>query len=97
MLNNKYLSIIIGPPIDVSDTFIEQKKIYLKNDSLPNSMFFISFNNMDILSKRKCRGNDNLNITSVNNLTNVFNEKYKEKYNHFIEIERSDNSTFEEI
>ena len=85
------------PPVNISDSTIDQKKIYLNNNSLPNSMVFIPLEVIDILKLKSCRGDDSLNIQSVYDIVNEFNEKYKEKFNQFNDIERAENYTFKEL
>ena len=85
------------PPVNISDSTIEHKKINLNNDSLPNSMIFIPFEIVDILGLKSCRGSGSLNIQSVYDLSNEFYEKYKEKFNQFQGIEKDDNYTFKEV
>ena len=85
------------PPVNISDSTIEQKKKNLNNDSLPNSMVFILFERLDILNLKSCRGSGSLNIPSVYDLLDEFNVKYKEKFNQFKGIEREDNYTFKEL
>ena len=60
-------------------------------------MVFIPFEVVDILSLKSCRGSGSLNIQSVYDLLNEFNEKYKEKFNQFEGIERAENYTFSEL
>ena len=85
------------PPVNISDSTIDQKKIYLNNNSLPNSMVFIPLEVIDILNLKSCRGDDLLNIQSVYDIVNEFNEKYKEKFNQFNDIERAENYKFKEV
>ena len=75
------------PTVNISDSTIEQKKIYLNNDSLPNSMVFIPLEVIDLLNLKDCRGDGSLNIKSIYDIVNEFNEKYKDKFNQFKDIE----------
>ena len=63
----------------------------LNNDSLPNSMVFISLEVIDLLNLKDCRGDGSLNIKSIYDIVNEFNEKYKDKFNQFKDIERAKN------
>ena len=56
--------------MNISDSNIYQKKIYLNNDSLPNSMRFIPLGVIDILKLKDCRGDCLLNIQSVYDIVN---------------------------
>ena len=44
------------PPVNISNSTIEQKKINLNNDSLPNSMVVILFESLNIISLSSCHG-----------------------------------------
>ena len=83
--------------MNISDSTIGQQKIYLNNDSLPNSMRFIPLEVIDILKLKDCLGDGSLNIQSVYDIVNEFNVKYKEKFNQFKDIERAENYTFKEL
>ena len=56
--------------MNISDSTIDQQKIYLNNDSLPNSMRFIPLEVIDILKLKDCRGYGSLNIQSVYDIVN---------------------------
>ena len=100
------------PPVNISDSTIEQKKINLNNDSLPNSMVFILFESLNILSLSECHGGGGgggggpppppgspppSHNQRGYDIENEFNEKYKEKFNQFEGIESGKNYTFHEI
>ena len=86
--NLNYVQLQLSDPtVNISDSTIEQKKIYLNNDSLPNSMVFIPLEVIDLLNLKDCRGDGSLNIKSIYNIVNEFNEKYKDKFNQFKDIE----------
>lgn len=86
-LNHVQLQLSV-PTVNISDSTIEQKKIYLNNDSLSNSMVFIPLEVIDLLNLKDCRGGDgSLNIKSIYDIVNEFNEKYKDKFNQFKDIE----------
>ena len=86
--NLNYVQLQLSDPtVNISDSTIEQKKIYLNNDSLPNSMVFIPLEVIDLLNLKDCRGDGSLNIKSIYDIVNEFNEKYKDKFNQFKDIE----------
>ena len=52
-------------------------------------MVFIPLEVIDLLNLKDCRGDGSLNIQSTYNIVNEFNEKSKDKFNQFKDIERA--------
>lgn len=93
-----------NPPVDISNSQIQEEKEKLGNNVLPNSMTLIPFETIDILSVGKCQKSRSSNFSKLNDssgdgykLKNEFNEKYLFKLFQFKNDNRTDNLSLNEI
>ena len=87
-----------NPPVDTSNSQIQEEKRNLGNNVLPNSMTLIPFETIDIMNSGKCPTRGRSTPRQINDdggdgdeLKNQFNEKYSFKFLQFKNDNRTDN------
>ena len=93
-----------NPPVDTSNSQIQEEKGNLGNNVLPNSMTLIPFETIDIMNAGKCPTRGRSTPRQINDdgsdgdeLKNQFNEKYLFKFIQFKNDNRTDNFSLNEI